>query len=122
MIWPVLYASGVLFAAHSASADAGKAQALVDEGRRLMASGDYTAACARFASSEQLEASAATSLSLAACYEKAGKLVSAVDAFRKAEADAGSARQKSRAVFAKKKAASLVPTFSRLTITIPASS
>ena len=62
MIWPVLYASGVLFAAHSASADAGKAQALVDEGRRLMASGDYTAACARFASSEQLEASAATSL------------------------------------------------------------
>ena len=124
MIWPVLYATGVLFAAHGGShnTDGSKALALVDEGRRLMASGDYTAACAKFASSEELEASAATALSLAACYEKAGKLVSALDAYRKADAAAGSARQKNRSAFAKKKAATLVPTLSRLTITVPASS
>src|SRR5271166_5757843 len=110
MIWPVLYASGLLLAApHAAvpSQDAEKAQTLLDEGRRLMVAHDFDAACPKLASSLSLDPAPATAITLATCYEDAGKLASAYDAFRQAEAAATAAKQKSRAAFASKKAAAL---------------
>src|SRR3982074_649570 len=120
MIWPALYVSGILLAAHGANQnpDAVRAQALVVEGRRLMAAGDYAAACPKFVSSKALDPAPGTAIPLASCYEKAGKLASAWDAFRGAAAGAG---PKDRAAAAKKKAAALESKLSRLTINVPPS-
>jgi hypothetical protein len=115
MIWSALYVSGVLLAAHGANQnpDAVRAHALIDEGRRLMAAGDYANACPKFASSKGLDPAPSTDLALASCYEKAGKLASAWDAYRAAAAGGGA---KGRA--AKKKAAAIESKLSRLTITV----
>jgi hypothetical protein len=118
MMWPLLYLSGVLLAAPSSNSDAARALALVDEGRHLMAAGDYPAACPKFASSQALDPGPGVALSLATCYEKAGKFASASEAFRQAEAVAARAREKSRAEFAKKKVAALESKLSRLTIAV----
>jgi hypothetical protein len=119
MIWPALYVSGVLLASHGANQnpDAVRAHVLIDEGRRLMAAGDYATACPKFASSKALDPAPSTDLALAACYEKAGKLASAWEAFRAASAGGGA---KGRS--AKKKAAAIESKLSRLTITVPPSS
>jgi hypothetical protein len=124
MVWPALYASGLLLAAPHAAApsqDTDKAQALLDEGRRLMVAHDYNAACPKLASSQALDPAPATMITLATCYEDAGKIASAYDTFRQAEAAATAAKQKNRAVFANKRAAALQPTLSRVTVTVPPS-
>jgi hypothetical protein len=117
MIWSALYVSGVLLAAHGANQnpDAVRAHALIDEGRRLMAAGDYANACPKFASSKALDPAPSTDLALASCYEKAGKLASAWDAFRAAAAGSGA---KGHAASAKKKAAAIESKLSRLTIAV----
>lgn len=108
-------------AAHAAdkSPDAIRAEALFDEGRRLMQSGDFGAACPKFAESQTLDPAPGTALNLATCYEKAGKLASAWAAYRSAEAASSSSKQKDRAAYAKKKVVALQPKLSRLTITVP---
>jgi hypothetical protein len=123
MIWPVLYVTGIFMAAHGASKnpDAARAHALADDGRRSMAAGDYGSACPKLASSLTLDAAPATALDLASCYEKAGKLASAWEAFHRAEAAAAAARQRDRAAVARKKAGALQPRLSRLTIAVPVS-
>ncbi|HEY3595724.1 MAG TPA: hypothetical protein VGL13_17680 [Polyangiaceae bacterium] len=104
------------------SPDAVRAQALFDEARKLMNGGDFGAACPKFAESQALDPAPGTALNLANCYEKAGKLASAWATYRTAEAAASSSKQKDRATFAKKKAASLEPKLSHLTITVTGSS
>jgi serine/threonine-protein kinase len=108
-------------AAHAAdkSPDAVRAEALFDEGRRLMQSGEFAAACPKFAESQTLDPAPGTALNLATCYEKAGKLASAWAAYHNAEAASSSSKQKDRAAYAKKKVAALQPKLSRLTITVP---
>ena len=54
--------------------DVTRAQALFAEGRRLMAAGDYTAACPKLAESQALDPQADTALDLGICYEKASEL------------------------------------------------
>jgi tetratricopeptide (TPR) repeat protein len=107
--------------AHAAdkSPDAVRAEALFDEGRRLMQAGDFAAACPKFAESQTLDQAPGTALNLATCYEKAGKLASAWAAYRSAEAASSSSKQKDRAAYARKKVAALQPKLSRLTITVP---
>lgn len=111
-------------AAHGAgkSPDAVRAETLFDEGRRLMSSGDFAAACPKFAQSQALDPAPGTALNLANCYEKWGKLASAWSAYRSAETAATSAKQKDRAAFAKKKAVALQSKLSRLTVVVPAGS
>jgi len=116
-----LVATLAVQAAHSAdkSPDAVRAETLFDEGRRLMASGDFAEACPKFAQSQALDPAPGTALNLANCYEKWGKLASAWSAYRSAEASATSKKQKDRANFAKKKATALQPKLSRLTVVVP---
>lgn len=123
MIQCALYLSGILLAAHGANKnpDAVRAHALSDEGRRLMAAGDYASACPKMASSQALDPGAGIAASLAACYEKAGKLASAWEALRGAENAAVAAGRKDRAAVAKKKADALKPKLSQLTVTVPSS-
>jgi hypothetical protein len=67
----------VVLAAHVASAedtpDADRAAALFAEARRLMAAGDYTAACPKLAESQALEPAADTAFDLGICYQKASQ-------------------------------------------------
>src|SRR5690348_1000013 len=60
------------------------AEALFEEGRKLMAEGKVAEACPKFADSEQLDASSSTLLNLASCYEKLGRTASAWATYREA--------------------------------------
>jgi hypothetical protein len=96
-----------------------RAEALFDEGRRLMSAGDFASACPKFADSQALDPAPGTALNLAFCYEREGKIASAWAAFRTAEATARAAGQKDRSALAKKKADALELTLSRLTVSVP---
>jgi hypothetical protein len=95
-----------------------RAEALFTEGRRLMAAGDFAAACPKFADSQAIEPAPGTALNLATCYEKAGKLASAWAAFHTAQAVAQTAKQVDRARAAAKRADKLEPTLSHLIISV----
>ncbi len=99
-----------------------RAEGLFDDARRLMANGDYAAACPKFADSQALDPAAGTVLNLAICFEKAGKYASAWATFRTAEALARLGAQVARADLAKSRAEKLQATLSSLTITVPYSS
>jgi hypothetical protein len=93
------------------------AEALFADGRRLMATGDYPAACAKFAASQRLDAGVGTSLNLADCYEKSGRIASAWVEFRGAISAARSAGSKEREQLARDRAQALETKLSYLTIT-----
>ncbi len=93
------------------------AEALFAEGRRLMTTGDYPAACAKFAASQKLDAGVGTSLNLADCYEKSGRIASAWVEFRGAISAARSAASKEREQLARERAQALESRLSYLTIT-----
>lgn len=118
------WAGAVLLSCLPAVASAGnhdsvRAEALFDEGRRLMAAGDYASACPKFADSQALDPAPGTALNLAACYERAGKLASAWEAYKLARSTAETAGQAGRASAAKKKAAELEPKIPRIRLVVP---
>src|SRR6187431_1585248 len=90
-------------------ADAAAAEALFDEARRLLASGDVKAACPKFAESYRLDPALGALLNLAACHEKEGRVATAWSEYRDAAAQALKARDDKRAAYAKKQAATLEP-------------
>jgi hypothetical protein len=61
------------------------ADALFREGRTLLQAGQVAEACEKFNESQKLDPSAGTLLNLGECYERAGRLVPAYEAFRDAE-------------------------------------
>jgi hypothetical protein len=95
------------------------AEALFDEGRRLVETGDLSAACTKFEQSEALDSAPGTLLNLADCYERAGRLASAWATFKRAAAAARTRAQVEREGFARERAAALEPRLSRLTIDVP---
>ena len=76
--------SPVVAAAQSSSGDKAAADALFDEGKRLLAAGDTAQACAKFETSMKLFDQLGTRLNLADCYEKVGRTASAWAEFREA--------------------------------------
>src|SRR3954467_9213570 len=70
--------------AHAQASQKATAEALFEEGRKLMAEGKAADACPKFADSEQLDASSSTLLNLASCYEKLGRTASAWATYREA--------------------------------------
>lgn len=91
----------LLFAATvSAQArDPAAAEAMFLQGRQALASGDYQAACPKFAESQRLDPAAGTLMNLAACEEKIGKLASAWQHWK--EAIDSLARDDNRIAFAR---------------------
>ena len=65
-----------------------RADALFQEGRRLLDAGDATAACPKFEESQRLDPGLGTLLNLADCYERTSRLALALAPFRRAEGQA----------------------------------
>lgn len=98
------------------------AQALFDEGKRLMTAGSLTEACPKFAESQKLDPGAGTLLNLAACYERNGQTASAWVTYTDAATAADKSNRKDWAQRAKDKASALQPTLSKLSIVVPSTS
>lgn len=95
------------------------AQALFEDGRRLMLAGDTRGACPKLAESQRLDPGIGTLLNLGDCWELDRKTASAWAAFVDAEALANRAGQTARARYAADKAAALAPRLSHLVIRVP---
>lgn len=98
--------------------DAAAAEALFEEARRLLASGDVKAACPKFAESYRLDPALGALLNLAACHEKEGRVATAWSEYHDAEAQLARAHDEKRAAYAKKQAAALEPRLPRLAVAV----
>jgi tetratricopeptide (TPR) repeat protein len=104
--------------AESASA---QAEALFEQGRQLMAAGNFAEACAAFEASQKLEAAVTTQLNLGGCREKNNQLASAWGVFvdvQRVLRDATNPTSQQLAQLAEKRAAALAPRLSKLTVTV----
>ena len=93
------------------------AEALFEEGRRLIAESRAAEACPKFAESQRLDASVGTQLNLANCYEVTGKTASAWVTFKEAASAASAQNRADYVATAQKRAAALAPKLSKLVIT-----
>lgn len=109
-------AAPVSGAAAQAGANRAAAEALFEEGRRLMAEGKLVEACPKLESSQRLDPGVGTLLNLADCYAKLGRTASAWAAFREAGSAARAAGSAEREAVARERAAALEPQLSYLTI------
>ena len=91
------------------------AEALFQDGRRLLAAGNFKEACARFSESYAAEASSGTLLNLAHCHEKLGMTATAWAEYRVAARLARKQNRDDRAAVADEKAAALETDLARLT-------
>jgi hypothetical protein len=108
-----------LVASRSACAnDPARAEQLYELGRKLMAEGRTSAACASFAESDRLDPATGTLLNLAACHEAEGKLATAWAEFREAQAAARHDGRDDRERFAAEHVAGLEPRLSYLRIIV----
>ncbi len=91
-----------------AHADPGdRAAQLFDEGRLLLAKGDYAAACPRFSASLELRAAVGTKMNLADCEEHFGHYAAAWHLFREVVADGGGNPERTK--LARDRAVALTP-------------
>jgi hypothetical protein len=97
------------------------AEALVEQGRKLLDEGKVEAACQKFTEAVSASESWATGAlaQLAECHEKAGRLGSAWGTWVKAEIAATRAGQRERSDYAKARAAELDGRVPKLTIVVP---
>jgi hypothetical protein len=95
------------------------AEALFEEGRRLVSEGKYGEACPKFAESEHLDASPSTLLNLASCLEKLGHTATAWATYKEAESAASAAHRQEYMDTAGRHARALAPALARLTIAVP---
>lgn len=121
LLWGVGAALLCPLAARAEGADdKAAAQALFDQGRKLMEQGRYAEACPKLESSEHLDPGAGTLLNLAACYDKNGQSASAWVTYTDA-ATASQERHPDWAARAQARAKALYPTLSHLVIQAPSS-
>ncbi len=105
--------------AHAQTGGAGNraaAEALFNQGRALVGSGNFSEACSKFEASEQLDPGLGTLLNLADCYEKLGKTASAWAEYREAIPLARAAGSTVRQNFATQRAQALESRLSTITI------
>lgn len=103
--------------AQSAS-DKAAAEALFDEGVRLLKAGDVTQACKKLERSQAVDPGIGTLLYLGECYKKAGRTASAWATFREAASKAEAAGEEERAQAGSKRADELASKLSRVLFSI----
>ena len=104
--------------AKPSKADSAAAEALFEEGRKLLAAGQVKQACPKFAESYRLDPALGSLLNLATCHQLEGKTASAWGEFRDAEQQARRAGDAKRQKFASEKAASLEGSLPKLIVTV----
>jgi hypothetical protein len=92
------------------------AQELFDQAKQLMVDGQYTAACPKFAESQQADPGLGTQFHLADCWQHVGRLASAWALFRDVESQAHARGESGRERVAHDRASALEPFLSRLVI------
>lgn len=103
-------------AAQTSAADKAAAEALFDQGVRLMKQNSFAEACPKLEESERIDPAVGTLLYLGECYERVGKTASAWASFREAASLATNSNQPERARVATTRAQELEPKLSRLTV------
>jgi hypothetical protein len=103
-------------ASGSKKADPAAAEALFNEGRKLLKQGLVDAACPKFAESYRLDPALGSLLNLASCHEKQGRIASAWGEFRDAEQEAAREGDRKRQLFAAQKVRALEPRLPKLKI------
>ncbi len=96
--------------------DSVAAQALFDEAKQMMVEGRYTAACPKFAESQQADPGLGTQFHLADCWQHVGRMASAWALFRDVESQAHARGEMGRERVAHDRAAALEPFLPRLVI------
>ena len=97
-----------------------KALALFNEGKALMESQDYPAACSKFEESLRVQRGIGILYKLGECQEKLGKTASAWSTFSDVATAADEAGQPDRAKAAREKAQALAPKLSKVRIVVAA--
>jgi hypothetical protein len=98
------------------------AQALFDDGRRLMEEGRYSEACPKLAESQRLDPGGGTLLNLAICHEKEGKLATASNDFAEALSLAARDGRKDREAIARERIKAVEGRVPRITVIVRPSS
>ena len=109
-----LYAGSA--AAQASASDKAAAEALFDQGVRLMKQNGFAEACPKLEESNRIDPAVGTLLYLGECYERVGKTASAWATFREAASLATTSNQPDRARTATTRAQELEPKLSRLSI------
>jgi hypothetical protein len=112
----ILVASSVTSAASAQPTSA--AQALFEEGRRLLKEGSVQIACDKFAESERIEPAGGTLMNLAACHEREGKSATAWAEFKDALEHATRDGREDRVTEAKRRIAELEQHLTRVRLTV----
>src|SRR5258706_4733814 len=94
------------------------AEALFEDGRKLVAEGKYAEACPKFADSERLDPSLGTLLNLANCLEKLGRTATAWVTYREAASAANAAGRKDYLATAERHAQALAAKLARVTMIV----
>jgi len=105
--------------AQSSSAEKAAAEALFDEGLKLLRSRQYSEACQKLETSQRIDPAIGTLLYLAECYEQLGRTASAWATFREAGSLAQSSGQSERTKIAAQRAARLEPELAYLSVSVP---
>jgi serine/threonine-protein kinase len=95
------------------------AEALFEDGRRLVTAGNYAEACPKFADSQRLDPSPGTLLNLASCYEKSGRSATAWATYKEAASAANAAGRSDYVATAQRHAEALSPKLAHLTMLVP---
>lgn len=104
--------------ARADAADAATAQALFDQGVKLMGEKKFSEACPKFAESQRLDPGLGTQMNLAYCYEMMGRTASAWSLYLEVAGQAKSSGQPEREKKARDAAKALEPKLSKLTIEV----
>ena len=106
-------------AARAQSSDVALAEALFQDGRRLMLSQKYDEACPKFEESYRLVKKLGTLLNLGTCHDKQGKTASAWGELTEAVTLAKEAGEKQRVEYARKLVEDLEKRLSKLVVEVP---
>ncbi len=99
-----------------AQSKAALAEGLFNDGKRLLDAGQVSAACGKFAESQNLDPAPGTLFFLATCHEKEGKLASAWGEYLEVAPQYARVGKSEKEQLCKERAAALEPKLSRLTL------
>lgn len=115
-----LMALATTAAAEPSGANKAAAEALFNQGKRLMADKNYAEACPKFQASQELDPGVGSLLFLGDCFEKSGKTASAWATFKEAQGLAQREQDPGREKVASVRALALKPRLSMLLVRVDA--